>query len=160
MTRRGLLRGVAAVSVLAGVVACASAVSFIDEARDFAVGSWACTSEVSDFSVAVEANGKAFFKADGSADEPFELSWALDGQKLTVRGPEGDMAASGFDLSKLEAEQQIERVAASGESELFGGAPGSFSLVEWSFEKKTVSFQADGDPGVVSCLKFSEENRL
>lgn len=145
----------AAISLLA---ACsATAVSFMERAQDFAMGTWTC-SAYGPFVVGVKPDGTALFQ--GESDTVYQLTWSLEGGELRLNGPAGSDSSADIGIADLE-NGAISHTDTSGDDGTFiGGEPGTLSNVKWDFEKRTVSFQSQADsftPGdVVECRKTSD----
>jgi hypothetical protein len=157
-----LFLGVSASSLLV-LAACAGATSFMDRAHDFAMGTWKCSAESQPFTVGVKPDGTALFK--GGSANVYQLTWRLDGGKLELNGPAGSDESADINVADLENGTLTHTdTSAEGAETFIGGADGALSSVKWDFEKRTVSFQADGGDGflgdVVTCNKTSDEVTL
>ena len=152
-----------AVSSLSLLAACAGAASFMDRAYDFAMGTWECSTDTQPFTVGVNPDGTALYQ--GGSENVYQLTWNLEGGKLTLNSPAGSNQSADVNVADLENGTLTHTdTSAEGEGAFIGGEPGTVSNVKWDFEKRTVSFQSQADsvtPGdVVSCNKTSDKVTL
>jgi hypothetical protein len=143
-----------AVSSLSLLAACAGAASFMDRA---------CSTDTQPFTVGVNPDGTALYQ--GGSENVYQLTWNLEGGKLTLNSPAGSNQSADVNVADLENGTLTHTdTSAEGEGAFIGGEPGTVSNVKWDFEKRTVSFQSQADsvtPGdVVSCNKTSDKVTL
>lgn len=151
-----------ALASLAILGACAATTSFMDKAKDFAMGTWDCSIRDYQFSVGVKPDGTALFKADESTFVS-QFKWSLDGGKLNLEGfvlESGELAAASiFNVADLEQGLISNEGSPKGVESLIKGDKGSVSITKWDFDARTVSFEEKREgyrTDVASCKKASD----
>ena len=138
----------------------ATAISFMDRAQDFAMGTWECGPNTGMGSIGVKPDGTVLMKSPEleALGFPFyKYEWRLENGELKISDPTangvGDLVV---DVDNLEQGT----IAEASVEELEWGPEMSISNVKWDFEKRTASFQGtdpDGNLGdVVECRKTSD----
>jgi hypothetical protein len=150
------------VSAVIALGACTATTSFMDKAKDFAMGTWACSLGDYPFSVGVKPDGTALFKADESTFVS-QFKWGLDGGELNLEAvnlESGELAAASIiNVADLEQGFISNEGSPKGVESLIKGEKGSISITKWDFDARTVSFEEKREgyrTDVASCKKASD----